>query len=207
LLLGFGHALTVDSAQGITSAEHINALPRGSAGITSFKGYVAESRSTGPTWTVISEAAVHEAEKRSRALGDAAPVKTEDLWKRVGNDMSTKPYKTLAIDLAKAARRDREAAIASFIGVSHKMETMRLDGRDVGGEVRSRRQAEAVRKQLARHLPALDEAIARNGAELKAASLEITAHLAGLRTEAETARLRVEAAAAAGRSSSPSAGS
>jgi hypothetical protein len=207
LLLGFGHALTVDSAQGITSAEHINALPRGSAGITSFKGYVAESRSTGPTWTVISEAAVHEAEKRSRALGDAAPVTTEDLWKRVGNDMSTKPYKALAIDLAKAARRDREAAIASFIGVSHKMETMQLDGRDVGGEVRSRRQAEAVRKQLARHLPALDEAIARNGAELKAASLEIIAHLAGLRTEAETARLRVEAAAAAGRSSSPSAGS
>ena len=71
LLLGFGHALTIDAAQGITSGEHIDALPRGTAGITSFKGYVAESRATGVTWTMISEAAVHEAERRSRALGDA----------------------------------------------------------------------------------------------------------------------------------------
>jgi hypothetical protein len=29
LMLGFGHALTIDAAQGITSDEHINALPRG----------------------------------------------------------------------------------------------------------------------------------------------------------------------------------
>ena len=29
LLLGYGHCLTVDSSQGITSGEHINALPRG----------------------------------------------------------------------------------------------------------------------------------------------------------------------------------
>ena len=32
LLLGFGHALTIDAAQGITSDEHINALPRGTSG-------------------------------------------------------------------------------------------------------------------------------------------------------------------------------
>ena len=29
LLLGLGHALTIDAAQGLTSDEHINALPRG----------------------------------------------------------------------------------------------------------------------------------------------------------------------------------
>ena len=32
LLLGHGHAITIDSAQGITSDEHINALPRGTEG-------------------------------------------------------------------------------------------------------------------------------------------------------------------------------
>jgi hypothetical protein len=37
LHLGFGHVLTIDSAQGITSDEHINALPRGTAGIMAFK--------------------------------------------------------------------------------------------------------------------------------------------------------------------------
>ena len=36
LLLGFGHALTIDAAQGITSDEHINALPRGTSGVTAF---------------------------------------------------------------------------------------------------------------------------------------------------------------------------
>ncbi|WP_048883987.1 hypothetical protein, partial [Komagataeibacter intermedius] len=28
VLLGFGHAMTIDAAQGLTSDEHINALPR-----------------------------------------------------------------------------------------------------------------------------------------------------------------------------------
>ena len=55
LLLGYGHCLTVDSAQGITSGEHINALPRGSAGITAFKGYVAESRHEHTAWTMVGE--------------------------------------------------------------------------------------------------------------------------------------------------------
>ena len=44
LLLGLGHALTIDAAQGLTSDEHINALPRGTSGVTAFTSYVAESR-------------------------------------------------------------------------------------------------------------------------------------------------------------------
>ncbi len=120
-------------------------------------------------------------------------------------DISAKPYKALAIDLAKAARHDQEKAIDSFLGSSHKLETMKLQGRDVGGEVRSRLQADAVRKQMERHIPALDEAMARNAAELNVAAAEINAHLAGVRTEAEAARLRLEAAAAR-RSPSPGPG-
>ena len=66
LLLGFGHALTIDAAQGITSDEHINALPRGTAGVTGFTTYVAESRSRGTTWTVVSEGALYDAERHGR---------------------------------------------------------------------------------------------------------------------------------------------
>ena len=69
-LLGFGHALTVDSAQGITTGEHINALPRGTAGSTGFKSYTAESRHVTQVYTMISEAALFEAVKHRRALGD-----------------------------------------------------------------------------------------------------------------------------------------
>jgi hypothetical protein len=76
VLLGFGHALTIDSAQGITSGEHINALPRGTAGITAFKAYTAESRHITQVHTMIAEAAVREAAppralaRASKAAGD-----------------------------------------------------------------------------------------------------------------------------------------
>lgn len=80
LLLGYGHCLTVDAAQGITSAEHINALPRGSAGITAFKGYVAESRHERIGWTFISRAAETQAELASRPLGDPTEVTDEQVW-------------------------------------------------------------------------------------------------------------------------------
>ena len=204
LLVGFGHTLTVDSAQGITSGEHINALPRGSAGISSFKGYVAESRATGATWTVISEAAVHEAEKRSRALGDATPVTTEDIWTRIGRDMSTKPYKALATDLARTARHDRDAAISGFIERSHRMELVEKEGR--GDAVRCWFQVVAMREQLARFVPALTEAVRRNTIELGRLAAAPNAHLAGLKADAEGAAKRLEDAVAANRRLSPSPG-
>ena len=67
MLLGLGHALTIDAAQGLTSDEHINALPRGTSGVTGFTSYVAESRARGTTWTLISEGALHEAERHRQA--------------------------------------------------------------------------------------------------------------------------------------------
>ena len=96
-------------------------------------------------------------------------------------------------------------AIDAFIGASHKLETMKLEGRDIRREVRGRLQADAVRKQMERHIPALNAAMAQNAAELKLAAAEINAHLAGVKTDAEATRLRLEAAAAA-RSSSPGPG-
>jgi conjugative relaxase-like TrwC/TraI family protein len=105
ILLGFGHAMTIDSAQGITSTEHINALPRGAANLTAFKAYVAESRHTDAAWTMIGEAGVLEAERLSRAIGDTTPITTEDLWKRVGSDMSEQKRKSLAVELMRIVKR------------------------------------------------------------------------------------------------------
>jgi post-segregation antitoxin (ccd killing protein) len=272
LLLGFGHALTIDAAQGITSGEHINALPRGTAGLTAFKAYVAESRSRGATWTVISEAAVHDAERRSRALGDASPVTAADLWSRVVRDMASKPYKALATDLAGSARADRNRAVDTFIRQSHRLQAMEAGGRDPGQEarrhvrdlsasrevassqvalggalrgvdaglagvgrevavhergqrvrafmqqqaagtlpgagsdtgVRRVAQAEAVRKQLARHLVGLDEALRRNDQSLRGLGQDVTAHLQGTRNEAAAAQRELEKAVR--RPSSPTPG-
>ena len=194
LLLGFGHALTIDAAQGITSDEHINALPRGTGGVTGFTAYVAESRARGRTWTVIAEAALFEAVKHARALGDATPVTLEDLWLRAAQDMAAKPYKPLGMDLAASARADRARAITAFIRQSHTLETLQACGRQLGREARMRVQAKAVRRSLPKHIAALDAAIVRN-AQLQVPKPERELHLRGMRVEAEVARRTVEAAA------------
>jgi hypothetical protein len=136
LLVGFGHAMTIDAAQGITSDEHINALPRSTAGMTGFTAYVAESRARGTTWTMISDEATFDAVRSRRALGDLTPIKAEDMWSKVAEDMAAKPYKALGMDLMQAAREDRELAVRSFMAAGHRVETMELQGRNLGREAR-----------------------------------------------------------------------
>ena len=190
IMLGFGHALTIDAAQGITSDEHINALPRGTSGVTAFTTYVAESRSRGTTWTVVSEGAVYEAERHRQALGDVTPITRDDLWARIAEDMARKPYKSLGSDLMTAARHDREAAIDAFIACHHAMETAQLDDPEVGRKIVQRIRAQAVNDSLGRHLVALDHALQENAALLRdtAQAREAAQHLRGLQAEAAKAK-------------------
>jgi len=177
LLLGFGDALTIDAAQGITSGEHIAAFPRGTAGVTGFKAYVAESRAKGATWTMIAEGAMHEAVRRSRALGDASPVKDSDLWDRAAADLAHKPYKALGVDLVQTSRDYLAKAVDAFIQQSHRFQAMAAEGRDPGREVRQQVRARAADKAVARTGAALGGVLRQNGAVLgevgqEAASLE-----------------------------------
>jgi hypothetical protein len=195
LLIGLGHALTIDAAQGITSDEHINALPRGTAGVTAFTTYVAESRSRGTTWTVISEGAMYEAERHRQALGDITPIAHEDLWARAAEDMSRKPYKALGIDLLAAARRDRENAVDAFIACHHGMETARLDEPAFGRKALRRLRSQALNASLGRHLAALEQAIQENGAIIREMTKEREAsnHLRALLAEATAAQRQIGA--------------
>ncbi|HJS94947.1 MAG TPA: hypothetical protein VJ741_11845, partial [Solirubrobacteraceae bacterium] len=198
LLLGFGHALTIDAAQGITSDEHINALPRGTSGVTAFTTYVAESRSRGTTWTVISEAAVYEAERHRQALGDVTPITKEDLWARAAADMSEKPYKALGIDLLGFALWDRERAINTFIACHHRMEAAQLDYPDAGANAFQRLRAAAINERLGRRLEAIEKTVAENGVLLKDVEREWEAnqHLRALKAEAAVAARRMDEAGA-----------
>lgn len=149
LLLGFGHCLTIDSAQGITSGEHINALPRGSAGVTAFKAYVAESRHVAQVWTMVGEAAEREAECASRPLGDPRPVTIDDLWGRIGRAMSEKPYKSLGMDLLEKVRSDRQQASGRFIAGCERVQRQAAGRRDLAAEGAARRADATVRRTLA----------------------------------------------------------
>jgi hypothetical protein len=147
LLLGFGHAFTIDAAQGMsTKGEHINALPHGTAATSAFKTYTAESRATGRTHTLISKAAVHAAVQRSRSLGDVTPMTEEDLWKEVAKDASEKPYKALALDIIGKARRQHHRAVQTGLSNQNRIETANAERQDLGGEMKASYQAGLLRQ-------------------------------------------------------------
>ena len=212
LLVGYGHALTIDAAQGITSAEHINALPRGTAGVTGFTAYVAESRAVGTTWTMISEGALHEAVRHRQALGESTPITTAALWRRAAEEMSQKPYKGLGIDLLGASMRDREHAVDIFIAGSQRLESAVLDDAQAGSKAIDRFRAAAASAGLARQIDGLTHAMAENERLARDVGQlsERNAHLRQLHADAaEAARLLQlmpqPAPEALRRSSSPSA--
>ena len=142
-------------------------MPRGTAGITAFKSYVAESRHVSQVYTVISEAAVFEAVKRGRALGDKEPITTAHLWEHAAKDMSEKPYKSLALDLLEVVERNREAEVARFTRTEHRVFTQRAAGRDHAGELRKRQRDAEVRKALTKHVGPLAAAVERREAAIR----------------------------------------
>ncbi|MGI4798035.1 MAG: MobF family relaxase [Janthinobacterium lividum] len=158
LLLGSGHCLTIDSAQGITSGEHVNAMPRGSAGVTAFKAYVAESRHVSQVWTMVGEAAEREAVRAARPLGDPRAITADDLWARVGERMSEKPYKPLGMDLLEQVRRNQQRSAAGFTAGCERLQRQAA-GRDLAAAVQARRRDEAVVATVATHLGPLASAV------------------------------------------------
>jgi hypothetical protein len=147
LLLGFGHAFTIDAAQGMsTKGEHINALPHGTGATTAFKTYTAESRATGRTHTLISKAAVHAAVQRSRSLGDVTPMTEDDLWTQVAKDASEKPYKALALNLVDKGRRQHEKAVETGLSNHKRIEVAEEERPHVGGEMKAAYQTGLLRQ-------------------------------------------------------------
>lgn len=134
IMLGFGHAMTIDSGQGATTIEHINALPRGTANLTAFKAYTAESRHVQTAWTMIAEGALLEAEKLSRAVGDISPVTSDDLWARAAADMSEQKFKALGVELMKMIEtaRDKSTSTETWLKFQFDIETMAAAGQDAG---------------------------------------------------------------------------
>lgn len=156
VLLGFGFAMTVDAAQGLTSDEHINAMPRGVGNATGFTSYVAESRAKGATWTMISDAATFEAVRNQRALGDLTPVTSDELWNHVAKAMANKPYKALGMDVPFRTPEERDRRVQELIRLGVAQETLAQSDRDYGGEVQRKVQAISLEKTSGVRLKDLD---------------------------------------------------
>lgn len=115
-----GDVLTIDAAQGITSSEHINAMPAGSAGVQGFKGYTAESRHKESAWLITSDGAERREVMARRALGDTRPITVESVWENVARNLARQPAKASALDFMERARDiGRGAAHAMQAGFRH----------------------------------------------------------------------------------------
>ena len=182
-MLGFGHAFTVDAAQGMsTKGEHINALPRGTATTSAFKTYTAESRATGRTHTLISKAAVHSAVQRSRALGDVTPMTEDDLWQEVAKNMSEKPYKALALDLVAKARRQHDRAVEIGLSNHHRIEKTADERPDLSGEMKAAYQAGLLREAFEQQRGAFMALVQTIDEQLKRAAGALVDHAKAMAT-------------------------
>ena len=163
LMLGYGYCLTIDAAQGLTSSWLIDALPRGTAGITAYKAYVAESRHVEGCETLISEGALRQDVYLARPLGDPRPITEEDLWKRAANDMSAKPQKALGIDLLRHVLDNQEALIDDMMRIDARLDDMQRAGRNLPEEIFGRVEDIRLRAAIEPVLSGFEAAVAARG--------------------------------------------
>ncbi|MGC9271827.1 MAG: hypothetical protein ACP5E6_16920, partial [Acidiphilium sp.] len=131
------------------------------SGITSFKGYTAESRHVRQSFTMISEAAVMESIKLGRALGDNKPITIEDLWSRIAVDMADHPAKANASDVEQADREDSDVRqTTTLFRLRHHFEMAEQNGRRISQNNMARRRSdlclEAFRDQVSAFRETLD---------------------------------------------------
>lgn len=108
--LAYGYAGTIDSQQGITSTEHIDALPGGTQTVQGFKAYVAESRHRRKAWMVVSEGLERQEIIDRRPIGESRVVETKDLWENMAKNLSRQPTKNAAVDFLDTADDLRRTA-------------------------------------------------------------------------------------------------
>jgi phage/plasmid primase-like uncharacterized protein len=154
-----GDVLTIDAAQGLTSSEHINAMPAGSAGVQGFKGYTAESRHKDAAWLVTSDGAERREVMARRALGGVRPVGTADVWENVARNLARQPAKASALDFMERARDVGRGTTHALQGGFRRAETREAAGEaraTLTGQLREGRDGLAIGQAVERLRQALD---------------------------------------------------
>jgi hypothetical protein len=112
--LQHGYATTIDTAQGTTSHEHINALIDGSKAVHGFKNYVAESRHRIQTFMVVNEAAERRQIAGRRPLGSRQEIVQTDVWSNIAANLSRQPVKASALDFLQNASGVRRGSVGQL---------------------------------------------------------------------------------------------
>jgi hypothetical protein len=126
--LAYGHALTHDAAQGITSDEHINAMPDGSRAVNSRKAYPAESRQRDTTWLVTNEAAERRQIASRIPIGTFQPIRDADIWRNVGDNLGRADMRQSATDFLRHGSGIRRGSVTALPAAGARAETREQEG-------------------------------------------------------------------------------
>ncbi len=156
--LTYGDAGTIDSSQGITSDEHINALPAGSKAAQGFKAYVAESRHRVQSWMVGSMGAEMREALTRRPMGLPAPATTgearREAWANVVRNLERQAFKESALAFLAGGTTEHRQGAKSLQAGLRKSEARAAAGeqattlRRTFGERKARRAMPQVVEQL-----------------------------------------------------------
>lgn len=112
--LAYGDCMTIHTAQGSTTREHIFALPAGSQAVDGKLGYSASTRHRHAAFLVTSEAAERGQIRKNRPLNDTREVTADDKWAHVARSFSYQPEKDTAYGLLERVRQIRRGSVRQF---------------------------------------------------------------------------------------------
>jgi hypothetical protein len=112
--LTYGDVLSIDATQGVTSTEHIEAMPAGTQAVNAYKAYTAASRHRRATFLVSSDGADRREVAGRRPLGDLRPIGEADVWANMGRNLSRQPKVMSALEFLEKARDVRRAATGAL---------------------------------------------------------------------------------------------
>jgi phage/plasmid primase-like uncharacterized protein len=129
--LAYGDVLTIDTAQGLTSNEHIGAMPAGSSAIMAGKAYVAGSRHVTRHYLVASQGAeLREVQaRRMSGLPQMTPVEsTREAWSNLTRNLSRIAEKDSALELLEGEADTKRDTAKALQGVLRTHEAREADG-------------------------------------------------------------------------------
>lgn len=127
--LAYGDCLTIDSSQGLTSDEHVNALPGGSRAVTGFKAYVAESRHRVTSWLVGSAGAELRDAAERRPMNAPPPADAAaEAWENVARNLARQPVRETALGLLRATVAEAKEGARAFQGALRGTEAREAAG-------------------------------------------------------------------------------
>jgi phage/plasmid primase-like uncharacterized protein len=171
LMLAYGDVLTVDTAQGITSDEHIGAMPAGSSAITSGKAYVAGSRHRVRHYLVGSMGAeLREVQtRRMSGLPEMTPQEAaREAWVNLTRNLSRTTEKESALALLEGVAITKRESAKALQGALRRHEAREAAGKSAT-TVRETQAVGEVRKAL----PDIAEGIAAMARQKSAVEQQI----------------------------------